>query len=91
MGVPRKIFFSDECESAASRLGGYERIESCLDAIWDALIRNPYGFPQIESDWFSARYIVTKSFQGVPALLWIFTIGAEGEVVINHVEEYENY
>jgi hypothetical protein len=54
MRVERKIFFSKECDSAALAVGGYEKIDKTLDAIWDALLRNPYGFTQIECDWFSA-------------------------------------
>jgi hypothetical protein len=87
----RRIFFSKECDAAALLVGGYERIDCSLDAIWDALLRNPYGFPKIECDWFSARYIVTKPFMDSPALVWIFVIELDGDVIIDNVEEYQNY
>jgi len=70
----RRIFFSADCDEAAERLGGYERIDGTLDGVLDALQRNPYGFPHAETDWFSFRYAVTKPIAGVPALVWFFTI-----------------
>lgn len=89
--VDRRIFFSSACNEAAVRLGGYERIDASIDAaIWDALTRNPYGFKEVSFGWYSARYIVTKSYKDVPALLWWFTIEG-GDVSIDHVEEFEDY
>jgi hypothetical protein len=88
----RQIFFSPACDIAASKLGGYEQIdESLTSGVYDALLRHPYGFSKIECDWFSARYITTKPFGTTPALVWIFTIEANGDVVIDNVEIYENY
>lgn len=88
----RRILFAEECDAAAAMLGGYENIDDALtSAIYDALDRNPYGFPIVESDWFSARYIVTKPFRTTRALLWVFVIEGNGDVVIRHVEEYDNY
>lgn len=62
-----------------------------LIPIFDALDQNPYGFPKVESDWFSARYIVTKPYENVPPLIWIFFIDASGGIVLDHVEEHEKY
>lgn len=88
----RSILFDDECNLSAEALGGYASIdESLTSGIYDALDRNPWGFPVVESDWFSARYIVTKPFRNTGALLWVFVIQTNGDVVIKHVEEYENY
>jgi hypothetical protein len=91
MPVGRNIFFSENCNAAAEAVGGYQRIDVSLIPILDALERNPYGFPKVESDWFSARYIVTKPFEGSPALIWLFFVEANGDVVIDHVEIYEGY
>jgi len=91
MSLGRNIFFSMNCDTAAEAVGGYERIDGSLIPILDALERNPYGFPRVESDWFAARYIVTKPFEGAPALVWLFYIEPTGDVVIEHVEEYEDY
>lgn len=71
MGRDRKIFFSKNCDEAAKRVGGYERVDASLIPIFDALERNPYGFAQVESDWFSARYILTDRFLDTPALIWL--------------------
>jgi hypothetical protein len=87
----RSIVFSKACDDAAEKIGGYRRIDASLDAIWDPLVRNPYGFPSIQSDWYSARYIVTKPFGQVPALVWVFTIEQGGHVTIEHVELYDGY
>ncbi len=88
----RKIIFADECHLSAAKLGGYEAIDDALTSgIYDALDRYPWGFPSVESDWYSARYIVTKPFRQTCALLWVFVIDSSGDVIIKHVEEYENY
>lgn len=88
----RRIMFSKQCDEAAERIGGYQAIDEALTVgIYNSLARNPYGFPSVESDWFSARYIVTKPFGNTPALVWIFTIEPTGDVVLEHVEVFENY
>lgn len=84
--------FAQECNGAAAALGGYERIDGALTSgIYDALDRNPWGFPIVESDWYSARYIVTKPFGNTSALVWVFIIQSDGDIEIKHVEEYEGY
>ena len=87
----RAIFFSAQSKECAARIGGYGRIDDSLDAVWDTLRRNPYALPRVESDWYSARYVTTLPFGGVPALLWTVEIQANGDVVIDHVEEFEDY
>ena len=87
----RKIVFSKECDAAAEILGGYEQIDGSLDGFLEALDRNPHGFPKVETDWGSVRYIRTRKAGNVPPLLWRFTIDREGSVEIVHVEEYQDY
>lgn len=88
----RRIMFSTQCDDAAIILGGYIAIDEALSSgIYDALTRNPYAFPKVESDWFSARYISTKPFGNTKALVWLFTIDAVGDVVIEYVEVFEAY
>lgn len=86
----KRVVFTDECNQAAERLGGYARIDCSLDAFWDGLYRNPYGFPKYESDWFSVRYIITKPIYDVPPLIWYISVSAD-EVLLLYVEEYEKY
>jgi len=86
----RRIWFSPDCDKAAERLGGYRRVDRSLDAFWDGLSRDPYGFPKIETDWFSIRYIITESIGTIPSLIWFFTIES-GDVTLTHVEEHETY
>lgn len=90
MASKRKIVFSPECDRAAKMLGGYEVIDCSLDPIYDALWRNPYGFPLIQSDWYNFRIIVTKPIRSIPALVWTFTVENE-EVTIRYVEAYETF
>ncbi len=87
----RAIFFSRQCDECAQHLGGYERIDPALDTVWEALTRNPYALHKVESDYYYARYVTTKAFKDVPALLWTVEIQANGDVVIDHVEEFEEY
>lgn len=86
----RKISFSEECDAAAESLGGYALIDPSLEASWDALTRNPYEFPMVESDWFSGRYIVTKPIGSIPALCWWFVIQS-GDITLVYVEPYQGY
>jgi hypothetical protein len=87
----RNIFYSKNCDDAAEFLGGYERIDDSLDAVWDVLCNNPYKLPQCQSDWFNARYVVTLPTGEAPALVWLIVIQSNGDVVIDHVEEHEGY
>lgn len=91
MSGGRRIVFSRECDAAADRLGGYERLDISLDTVWDVLRHNPYRLPRCKSDWFSARYINTKPSGGCPGLVWLIVIETDGSVVIDHVEESEGY
>lgn len=89
--MARSIFHAASCDLAAGALGGYERIDVSLDAVMQGLMVNPYGFPRIESDFYSARYIRTKPIRDLPGLLWLFEIDPNNDVILMHVEEYEPY
>ena len=91
MARDRNIFYSKECDDAAECLGGYGRIDDALDAVWDVLRNNPYQLPQCQSDWFNARYLSTKPTGDAPALVWLITIQPDGDIVIDYVEEAEDY
>lgn len=88
----RRIFFTPECDIAAEKLGGYARLDPALDAFWDGLHRNPFGFDVIETEWtHQERFVVTKAFDDCPKLVWLFAILEDRSVEITHVEEYEGY
>ena len=87
----RRILFDPDCDKAAETLGGYERLDASLSAYYSALIIEPKGFPRIESEWGSVRYIRTKPVATCPALVWWFIIEGNGDVVIVYVEEYDGY
>lgn len=89
--MARSIINAPSCDIAAEALGGYERIDCSLDAATQGLMINPYSFPTIESDFYSARYVRTKPIRDVPSLVWVFEIDANNDVVLKHVEEYETY
>lgn len=89
--MSRGIWFSIACNEAAAALGGYEKIDASLDAFWDALEREPHGFPSIKTQLFSAKFILTKPARDVPALVWLFTIAVNGDVTLEHVELFEAY
>jgi hypothetical protein len=50
MANGREIGFSPECDAAAVRIGGYARIDESLVPIFDALHRDPTGFPRVDVD-----------------------------------------
>ena len=83
-----RIVSSESCDAAAELLGGYERIDCSLDPIWEAINRNPEGFEKIEADEFCARYVITKPICDLPALIWIFTIMGNGDIIFEHVEVF---
>jgi hypothetical protein len=85
----RAIRFDQECDKAAEALGGYEAIDDSLNAYLDALDREPAGFPKIETEWGSVRYIRTKPIGDIPELLWYFILDASGDVTLTHVEKYD--
>jgi len=91
MSARRQIRYWNDCDAAAERSGGYQRIDDSLNAVWDVLCNNPYQLPQIQSDWYNARYVLTKPSGDAPALVWVVTIDSNGDVQIEHVEEAEDY
>ena len=89
--MARTVIFSTSCGVAAQRLGGYEKIDVTLEAAYQALMVNPYGFPKIESDLYRARYVITIEVGDIPSLVWLFTINDQNDVVMNHVERLDPY
>jgi hypothetical protein len=87
----REIVFSANCDAAAEKPGGYDLIDDALIPIFDSLHHNPEGFDKVGLDWSANRFIVTKPFGSVPALVWLVYIEIGGRVVIDHVEEHEDY
>jgi len=85
----RQIIFDVEFDAAIEKLGGYILVDEALDPILDGLSRNPYGFPLIENDWVRIRYVVTKPTGYLPSLVVTFTIEINGDVILRHVEEFE--
>jgi hypothetical protein len=85
----RQIIFDPEFDAAVANLGVYILVDEALDPIIDGLSRNPYGFPLIENDWVRVRYVVTKPTAYLPSLVVTFTIESNGDVILRHVEEFE--
>ena len=89
--MARSIVYASSCDEAAAVLGGYVCIDVALDATIQGLMVNPYAFPGIESDYYRSRYVVTKAVNEIPSLVWLFDIDEHNNVVLRHVEPYENY
>jgi len=83
----REIIESESFKEAVAGLGGHRAIDAALEPIIEALYRNPYGFPFFENDWASFRYVRTKALDFIPALVVIFIIDSNGNVVLQYVEE----
>jgi hypothetical protein len=86
-----EIEFSAECDTAAESLGGYARIGEALIPLFDTLRHNPQGCEKIGLDWNANRMIHTSSIGTIPALVWLFYIKIGGKVVVDYVEEFEEY
>lgn len=83
----RQVIESDEFGDAVRALGGHRAIDEALEPIIEALYLNPYGFEFFQNDWISFRYARTKQIEFVPALVVIFTIEPNGDVILQYVEE----
>ncbi|WP_223478812.1 hypothetical protein [Oricola indica] len=86
----RQIIASSGFDEAVIALGGYRAIDLAMEPLIDGLIRDPYGFPSFESDLISFRYVRTKRVGIVPALVFVFSIDGDKNVVLEHVEEDTN-
>ena len=76
--------FFAEC---VERLGGYRAVDLALEAIVEALMQNPYGFPLIENDWCRIRYVRTNMIEGyIPPLIVAFVITDENDVILEWAE-----
>jgi hypothetical protein len=72
------------------RLGGYRAIDEALDAIIEALAKDPFGFPILEIDGFRVRYAKTKSIEDrIPALLVAFVIDQDHNVTLEWIDEVD--
>lgn len=89
MPAGRQIIYSVAFDRAVEALGGYRAIDTALDTIIDGLYRNPYGFNKFENDYISFRYAITLATAEMPPLVVIFVIGENGDVTLEHVEEYD--
>jgi hypothetical protein len=87
----RRIIFDHTFDLCAEALGGHKIVDEALAPVIEALHRNPFAFKHIEIEWVSCRYAVTKPLDPLPALIVIFTIEENGDVVIKHAEAAERY
>jgi hypothetical protein len=85
----REIIASPAFDNAVEKLGGYRAIDLAMEPIIEALYRDPFGFSKFENDWTSFRYAKTKRIGIIPALVFIFSIQENGNVLLEHVEEDE--
>lgn len=88
MAGGRQIIYDHSFDAGVEALGGYRSIDRAIDTVIDALYRNPWGFNKFESDFLSFRYALTLPIDDLPALAIIFTIGQNGDVTLEHIEEY---
>jgi hypothetical protein len=89
VSLGRQIIYTTNFDLAVEKLGGYRIVDLSLEMILDGLYRNPFGFNKFENDFVSFRYAITKKTAWAPALVVTFTIGQNGDVTLEHIEEYE--
>lgn len=84
----RQIIWSEDFTASVDALGGAAVVDQALEPVLEALSRNPYGFQHIENDWVSFRVVRTKAIGfDVPALVIVFTIDEDKNVVLQLAEE----
>jgi hypothetical protein len=86
----REIIESTSFREAVQKLGGARAIDAAFETLAEALYHNPFGFPLFENDWTQFRYARTKEIDFIPPLVFIFTIDANKNVVLEHVEKDED-
>jgi hypothetical protein len=84
----RQIIYSIGFDRGVEALGGYRMVDRALDTIIDGLYRNPHGFGKFENDYISFRYAITTATSDMPSLVVTFTIDGNGDVTLEHIEEY---
>lgn len=82
----RSIISTDIFDQQVEELGGARAIDEVLSPLIEALMSNPYGFPMFENDFTSFRYVKTRETHFLPALVVVFTIDENKNVVLEHLE-----
>lgn len=85
----RQIIETTAYTKAVEKVGGARLVDEALNTIHEALRLKPYAFDKCENDHVSFRYAKTKRVGIIPPLVVVFTIGKDGSVYLEHVEEFE--
>jgi hypothetical protein len=87
----RTIIYDKSFDVGVELLGGYLLLDPVIDGVIDALRGNPYAFPKFENDFISFRYASTSKTHDLHALAIIFSIGKDGSVTLETIEEDDSY
>lgn len=82
----RNIISTSYFDEQVERLGGARAIDEALSPFMNGLTINPYGFDKFENDHTSFRFVKTKETTFTPALVIVFTIDENRNVVLEHIE-----
>jgi len=82
----RSIISTHEFDRQVGELGGAKAIDDALAPFIEALTKDPYGFPLFQNDFTSFRYLRTREVAMAPALVIVFTIDENKNVVLEHIE-----
>lgn len=84
----RNIIWGHEFTQQVEKAGGARVVDEALAPIIDALMRNPYGFPKIETDYTSFRYARTEAVPGVLGpLTVVFVLDENKDVMLEWYDE----
>jgi len=84
------IRYDPACDEAADKLGGYGAIDDSLTPYLEWPTPQSEGVLGVEAFWGSVRCVKTIAIGDMPTLLWYFVIEANGDVLITHVEKYDD-
>ena len=89
-----QIIFEHEFDAAVERLGGYRVVDLALETIMHGLQADPRGYTLFESEFTSFRFAVTRRVNWgtveIEPLVVTFTIDADDDVHLQHVEPFED-
>lgn len=81
----RRIIYRPEFDEDANRLGGIAAVQRVIDPVIESLENDPYSFGLLDVV-TGLRYAATKAVGAMQPLIVVFSIDADGDVMMEAVD-----